>query len=53
MYLMRLVLARHTMWLDKFQVRPMKVGQLEKGMSFEVFQGIPRLLEMRLMLLML
>ena len=52
-YLMHLVLARHTVQLDKFQVRPMKVGQLEKGMSFEVFQGISRLLEMQLMSLML
>ena len=53
MYLAHLVSARHTMQSVRFQVRPMKVGWSEKGMSFEISQGTPRLPDTWLMSLML
>ena len=46
-YLNHLSSARQTVQCEISQVRPIKVGEPEKGMSFEVSQGMSRVFEVQ------
>ena len=46
LYLSCFPLASDTVQHSKYQVKPMKVGVLEKGTSFNGSQGIPRVFDM-------
>ena len=46
MYFKHFGSAREMVWWVRSQVKPMKVGQSEKGVSLDGSQGMPKSLEM-------